>query len=384
MLRRLQYSLILMVSVLFFVTACENNPANNKPDSFYKVMANGETDPVPNEGDAADDAAIWVNRETPDNSIIFGTDKKGGIAAYRLSGKEFKYYPVGNVNNIDIRYNFPVDSRNMTDIMVVSNRTTKTFEIYSINMLNGKLMNVSARKFDTKLDPVYGISLYVSPISGKFYVFVNSKDGSIEQWELFRTELQEITIDAKLVRTLKLHSTCEGMVADDNNAVLYVAEENFGIWKFLAEPNAGNEEVLVDDMKNANLKADIEGLTIFQAGPDKGYLIASSQGNHSYAVFERNPPNAYLGSFVIVDGQGIAGTFDSDGIVACNMALGSRYPYGLFISQDGGVANSINKVNQNFKLVDWKDIAESFDPPLLVSPNYDPYKMEEATIEENN
>jgi 3-phytase len=49
------------------------------------------------------------------------------------------------------------------------------------------------------------------------------------------------------------------------------------------------------------------------------------------------------------------------------------WPNGLFVTQDG-YNDDLNELNgepsaTNFKFVDWKAIAESFDPPLAVSPD---------------
>ena len=71
------------------------------------LTADIETTPTPqgSEDDSADDPAIWVNPTNPEKSIIFGTDKKGGIGSYALDGKEIAYDAVGKMNNIDIRQN---------------------------------------------------------------------------------------------------------------------------------------------------------------------------------------------------------------------------------------------------------------------------------------
>ncbi|MFA8451449.1 MAG: phytase [Bacteroidales bacterium] len=381
-------SLFSLLILLLF--SCEN-PNNggqssknslDKPKDFYKVAADGETTPVPHVGDAADDPVLYVNVTDPDNSIIYGSDKKGGIGSYRLNGKQILFQELGKINNIDIRYNFPINKTEKIDILAASNISDSTFRIYRINPNTSELTDISSRKFTTKLDKVYGLCLYQSPVSGNYFVFVNSKKGDVEQWELFHQPDTEDRIDARLVRTLTIHSSCEGMVADDSNAFLYVAEENSGIWKFLAEPEEASEQELIISIQENYLKADIEGLTIFYAKDDEGYLIASSQGNHSYAVFERKTPHTYLGSFVIDKSDNIQGTHFTDGIYVTGFSLGVKYPYGIFIAQDGGMKYKKGNTHQNFKLVDWKKIAETFDPPLIIDPKYNPYMLQEEAAAE--
>ena len=62
-----------------------------------------ETKPVNSVGDAADDPAIWVNELNPQQSLIFGTDKRKGIHVYSLDGSELGFSELGATNNVDVR-----------------------------------------------------------------------------------------------------------------------------------------------------------------------------------------------------------------------------------------------------------------------------------------
>jgi 3-phytase len=84
-------------------------------------------------------------------------------------------------------------------------------------------------------------------------------------------------------------------------------------------------------------------------------LLASSQGNFSYAVFRREGKQAYLGSFTIQDGV-VDGAEETDGIEICSFAFGEQYPRGFLIVQDGWNYNENTKRPQNFKVVDWRKI----------------------------
>jgi 3-phytase len=71
------------------------------------------------------------------------------------------------------------------------------------------------------------------------------------------------------------------MVADDENGLLYISEEDKGIWKFSAEPGETKPSELLKYSTvgaNPNIVSDLEGLTIYKQSNDTGYLIASSQG----------------------------------------------------------------------------------------------------------
>jgi hypothetical protein len=114
-----------------------------------------------------------------------------------------------------------------------------------------------------------------------------------------------------------------------------------------------------------HLAADVEGLAIYSASGGAGYLVASSQGDDAFVVYERRPPHEHRLTFEIAANAalGIDAVSDTDGIDVTSFGLGSAFPGGLFVAQDGSNPGA----NQNFKFVSWQDIAELADPPLLGS-----------------
>jgi 3-phytase len=356
---------VLMCGILFlFIFHPAILTRNTDQSSFPGITARFETKPLPQDAkeDAADDPAIWIHHKFSDSSRIIGTDKKGGLAVYDLKGNELYYYPDGLMNNADLRYGF-INGSDTIDIMAVTNRTDNTIGIYRIHR-NGSIEKINKRPLVTEMeDEVYGLCMYKSLISSRYFVFINNKYGVVEQWELFSEGNQ---VDGRIVRKLKLETQVEGMVADDDNSVLFVGEEDKGIWKFNAEPDAPAKGILImksGEADNPNIKSDVEGLAIYCLPNGNGYLIASSQGNDSYAVFNRKEPYDYLGSFRIVDGT-IDGTEVTDGLDVTSAPLGNTFHHGLLVVQDG-----INKENgkssaQNFKLADWDSVAIKFTPSL--------------------
>lgn len=310
--------------------------------SLETVSATIETDPVPNGGDAADDPAIWVNPSDPAQSAIIGTNKRGGLAVYDLSGKQIQYLRDGEMDNVDLRDGFKLGGQTVA-IVTASNRKDNSIAIYKINPQTRTLENVAARKINHGIT-VYGMCMYRSAKTAKIYYFGTSKSGDVEQWELFESGGK---VDAKKVRNLKLGSTVEGCVADDELGHLYVAEEAAGIWKFGAEPEAGSNRSQIAKVGDGRLFADVEGLAIAYGKDGAGYLMASSQGNHSYVVYRREGNNEFVKKFRIGNGQGVDGCEETDGIDVTTANLGPAFPQGVFVVQDG----SNDKGNQNFKLV---------------------------------
>ena len=317
-----------------------------------------ETTPMPSSGDAADDAAIWVSPD-PGRSTVIGTNKMGGgIAVYDLAGTQIQYRADGMTNNVDIRPGFVLGGTPVA-LVTASNRSTRggttpngTIAIYRVDPSTRTLVNVAARIISPGI-ATYGSCMYRSA-AGNYYYFVTSKLGELEQWELFDNGAGKV--DAQRVRALTVGSRSEGCVADDELGHLYVGEEQVGIWKYSAQPDAGNERSLVDAVgPRAHLVGEVEGLTIVYASGGRGYLVASSQGDSSFAVYRREASNAYVRRFTIGAGATIDGAEQTDGIDATASSLGSPFPHGLFVAHDG--ANGTE--NQNYKLVPLEEIFPS-------------------------
>lgn len=230
---------------LLFALLCQTDEIVVKPIA--------ETEPVPHEGDAADDVAIWKDR-------IIGTDKKGGIAVYDLKGKQLQYRAEGKFNNVDVRGDLVVAN---DGARICSFRMTGTLE--------------PTGSFEVGIQ-AYGLCLY------KNTVLVTSKKGEVEQWDLETR---------KRLRQWKFDGPCEGCVADDETGTIFLAEEEVGIWKIV-----GDEKTLVDKV-GTHLTADVEGLAL-----SRKYLVASSQGSDRFVLYDRTT----LKRVATVRIEGVTGT----------------------------------------------------------------------------
>src|SRR5881296_358753 len=112
------------------------------------------------------------------------------------------------------------------------------------------------------------------------------------------------------------------------------------------------------------LTADVEGLTIYYATRGRGYLIASSQGDNTFKVYERGGENRFV---VTIDSKAgrVDDVSDTDGIAVTNSPTSREFAKGVFIVQDGTNAGG----NQNFKLYAWEDIAGT---NLLIDTTWHP------------
>ncbi|WP_129775781.1 phytase [Peristeroidobacter soli] len=343
---------------LAILSGCGLTRGGELPSKSAKpVFASVETEPVASANDAADDPAIWIHPTDPSRSLIIGTDKKNGLDVYDLAGKRVQTLSDGRLNNVDLRYGFALGGQEIA-IVAATNRTDQTLALYAVDA-NGRLSNVADGKVATGMADPYGLCMYRSA-AGEYFVFANDGDtGHFKQWQL---EARGARVGARLVREFAVGSQAEGCAADDGTAALYVAEEDVGLWRYSAAPNGGDARTSVDTVAKGNLTDDAEGVTIYYGPGSTGYLIVSSQGSNDYNVYRRDGDNEFIGKFAIVPRPaGIDGTSDTDGIDVTSTSLGSAFPHGVFVAQDG--KNTNPSAPQNFKLVPWERIAEALKLP---------------------
>lgn len=303
------------------------------------VTADGETDAVATaNADAADDPAIWRNRANPAASLIVGTDKKAGLNVYGLDGKLRSSVPAGRVNNVDLVETVIAGAPGV--LVAASDRNDPAnarVALYRLDTATAKLEplgTVAAGKGEG-----YGICLARRPEA--LYAIMVLKDGTIHQIALDLTAKPT----GRIVRTMKLPTQSEGCVHDPATDRLYVAEEDVGVWRFGAAPDAPVTPVSVARVDGKRLVADVEGVTV--AGD---LLLVSSQGDYAYAAFA-TADDRYVGRFRIGPGR-LGATTETDGIDVALGDFGPAYPDGVFIAQDGDNAPAA----QNFKLVDWRKV----------------------------
>jgi 3-phytase len=312
------------------------------------VTARGETAPVgtPN-ADAADDPAIWRNAADPAQSLIVGTDKKAGLYVYGLDGKTRDFLDAGRVNNVDLRDGVTINGQSGI-LVVASDRNDVANAKLALFRLDPATARLSALgKVDAGKGEAYGICLYRE--AAATYAFIVLKDGTVNQVAL---DASGIAPTGRIVRSMKLGTQSEGCAVDDRTGILYVAEEDVGLWRFDARATGSTVPVMIAAADGRNLVADAEGVAIAPIGEKDGYVLVSSQGDNGYVAY-RLSDDSYAGRFRVVDGPKVGGSEETDGIDLMLGDFGPTYPGGLFVAQDGHNAAAA----QNFKLVAWDDIA---------------------------
>ncbi len=342
---------LVFMSLLFSQSALSSPVSKPK-----KVAPAAETDALPSNSDL-DDPAIWIHPSDSSLSLIVGADKgdkveSGGVVVYDLGGRILQRLSSPNTDNIDLRYRVKAaDSR--IDLVVANDRKNQTFIAFKVDGDSRRLVPIKVAKPNFKVE-IYGLCLYQDVQDDVVYAVATGYNKNAELWRLDFTD--DNRIEPFLAREFKINSINEGCVADDALGRLFVAEETKGIWQFDLK-NPQDQGHLVAQVGKNNLKADLEGMALYQGKNNEGYLLLSVQGNSTFAVFDRLNLN-YLGTFAIKGGNGIDGVTDTDGIEVTSSPLGSQYPTGLVVVHDDP---NEGQNGPSFKLVHWSSIAKALN-----------------------
>ncbi|MCL1076869.1 phytase [Parashewanella spongiae] len=318
----------------------------NLTNKIKEIPAWVESEPSDRAGDTMDDPAIWLHPDSPEKSLILGTNKRWGLVVFNMNGKQIQSIPTGRINNIDIRQNLPINGTNKS-IAVASLRDGDKLAFYEISD-NGMVTEIA--QLDTELKDIYGTCLYQDKRS--LYVFANEKSGRTIQ---YRVNWNAQKPKLKQVRQLMIPSQVEGCVANDDTHQLFIGEEDKGIWLFNAIDTATSAGELIIKAGDA-LVADVEGLALYR-DDNETLLIASSQGNDSYMVYDTKPPFSVRGNFRIganID-KDIDGSSETDGLAVTSSPVGDgAWGKGMIVVQDG--RNRMPDSYQSFKWLPWAKI----------------------------
>ncbi|MFD8828038.1 phytase [Streptomyces sp. NPDC059605] len=431
-------ALTALTAALVLVTGAPTTPppvsvtASVETPAVHDDEAGGNAD--------ADDPAVWVDPDRPGRSLVIGTLKEAGLDVYGLDGRRLQHIAApsapgedaapGRFNNVDLVYGFELGGRK-TDLALVSDRGRDRIRAFAIDpaaVAAGRppLRDVTAPDVrpvfaasESEVDEqhtAYGLAAF-SDGDDAYVVASQREEARLRLLELedrggrvgYRTE---DTLDLPASFTLPdgtgwrpcadpgERPQVEGMAVDQEEHVLYAAQEAVGLWRVDLDDeefeapkmidrvreygtpwtyDAEEEECVLDTAHDPgfggkNLSADAEGVTVYHAADGAGYVLASSQGDNTFAVYGRKGGNDYVGSFTLDDGPAVDGVQHSDGSTVVNVPLGRSFPEGLLVTHDGEATPADGgREATDFKLTPWNAVASAFPEPLTVdTESFDP------------
>jgi len=307
-----------------------------------------------------------VNRRDPAKSLILGTVKAaapdGALAVFGLDGRlrELLKGP-DRPNNVDVEYGLSLGGV-PTDIAVATERLGRRLRAYAIAPDGSGLRDVSGESLARVLEGArdnegapMGIGLYRRPRDGAIFAIVAPKAGPKTGylWQ-YRLVDDNGRAGARFVRRFGDFSgskEIEAVAIDDQLGYVYYADEDTGIHKWHADPEAPGADRELALFATSGYRGDREGIGIYTHPDGTGFIVSVDQlpGESVFHVYRREGepgrPHDHtrdLLPFTI-------GADSTDGLDVVSAPLGTDFPDGLLVAMNSGP--------RTFLLARWKDVA---------------------------
>ena len=347
----LRPSLFAAAAAFALVAGCASAPPVLSTQAL--VMASMETAPAGARGDAADDPVLWLHAQDAAKSLILGTNKQEGLVVYNLDGSEAARLPIGLINNVDLRQS----AERSYDVAVASNDQVNAISVFFVDRATGTV----SHRGDVPTGRMEPYGICSGREDGRDLAGVTYKDGTVEIWAVSASPTE---LTGELLKTAKLATQLEGCVFDEAQGLLFVGEEDQGLWKMAYRDAAPAPEQIDVVGGAAGLVADVEGVSLWRGKDGAGWLVVSAQSDNRFVVYDRKAPHTPMGSFSIGENAalGIDAVTHTDGLDVFSGTL-PGYPRGILTVQDDG--NPKSGQDQNFKVVSWADIEQALGLPVL-------------------
>ena len=355
--------------------AAEARPRTD-PSPVLQTRAYAD-DPAASPANAdADDPAIWVHPRRPEQSVVLGALKEGGLVAFDLHARQIAAIGVpegGRFNNVDV----------VGNLAVVSDRGLDRIRVYRIDPAGSA---AGAKVLTDVTDPLtplvfsksesevedqrtaYGLAAGTDRSGARIVAVTQRHEARLALLKLVDKPGGKVGVEP--LDTIGMPSTfrlpngktwtpCgepgegpqfEGSVLDSKNQVLYSAQEDVGVWRIPLSRGGFGQPELIEKVRSfgAPAKFDAETEECLPDGPDPGFggkwltadaegltfidgkLLASSQGDSRFVYFGRTTRD-----FRVVAGHGTDSVEHSDGATVSQAYLGPRFPHGLLVVHDG-------------------------------------------------
>lgn len=301
-----------------------------------------------------DDPAIWIHPTSPEKSLIVGTDKDtdGALYVFDLEGKVVQR--VGGLkrpNNVDIVQGFMLGGKSV-DLAITTEREMQRLRAFRLpDMTSADKGDLVVFNGDTNRAPM-GIALYKRPKDGAVFAIVGGKSGPAEgylaQYRLGDDGSGQLTLT--LVREFGRYSgkkEIEAIAVDAELGYVYYSDETFGVRKYAADPDAPDAGRELALFGTSGFASDHEGISIYKLDATTGYLLVSDQQANQFRIYKREGEPGRPHEHTLVKTVPVA-AIESDGSEVTSLALGPKFPHGLFVAMSNG---------RVFHYYSWDDIA---------------------------
>jgi len=297
-----------------------------------------------------DDPAIWIHPSDPKKSLILGTDKdsNGALYLFDFEGKIVrKTATLKRPNNVDVAYGLMIGGQKVA-IAVLTERETNSIRVFSLpdlKPIDGGGIPVFGGEQDQ--DPM-GIALYTRPRDSAIFAIVGRKSGPTTGylWQYRLTATKNGLVVGQLVRKFGSFSgkkEIEAIAVDNELGFVYYSDEQFGIKKYAADPEAKDNRELALFGKN-DFVGDNEGIAIYKKPNGSGYILVSNQQNNTFMVYPREGTKGNPNNYPLL-AEIPTSTIECDGAEVSALNFGPSFPEGVFVAMTNG---------RRFHLYDWR------------------------------
>ncbi len=254
-------------------------------------------------------------------------------------------------NNVDIAYGFSLGGK-PTDIAVTTEREKQRLRVFRLpDMTLADKGDLVVFGGDTQRAPM-GIALYKRPRDGALFAIVGGKSGPAEGY-LGQYRLDDDgggQVKMTLVRQFGRYSgkkEIEAIAVDAELGYVYYSDETVGVRKYAADPDvpdAGRELALFGTTGYAS---DHEGISIYKLDDKTGYVLVSDQQANQFRIYKREGEPGRPHEHTLIKTVPVS-AIESDGSEVTSVALGPKFPHGLFVAMSNG---------RVFHFYSWDDVA---------------------------
>ena len=337
----------------------------------------------------------------------------------------------GRYNNVDIAYGLDLEAgAGPVDVAVVSDRYNDQLRFFAIDPA-GAQAQIPVREITAAEQPflfstdraevadehtAYGLAVWqpagsapVAVVTREGTTTVATAELTVENGRVGYTAVETVDFPASFplpdgttwqpCEEPGIEPQLEGLSVDQRSGVLYAAQEDVGLWR-LQLPLGSGEPTLIDRVRDFGihdafdpepeecepvdaaapgfggtaLEADAEGVDLYYGPGATGYVIVSSQGDDTYAVYRTQGRNDLVGTFRIAGVDGVDDVHGSDGLAVTNRPVG-EYREGLLVTHDEpdtGPEVDDERDATNFSYVAWGEVADALGLKVDTAARNDP------------